>query len=50
MKSLLFNVNATDPLTFTALAILLLGAALIACYFRARQATRVDPMIALRYE
>ncbi len=50
MASLLFQVTAKDPFTFAAVAVLLLAVAFIACFIPAQRATKIDPLIALRYE
>jgi putative ABC transport system permease protein len=50
MATMLFDVAPTDPATFAVIAVLLTSVALLACFIPGRRATKVDPVISLRYE
>jgi ABC-type antimicrobial peptide transport system permease subunit len=50
LSGLLFGVSSVDPVTFAAMAAALIAVTMLACYFPARRASKVDPLVALRYE
>jgi len=50
VASVLYGISATDPVTFILVAVIMVAVALMACFFPARKATKVDPLTAMRYE
>jgi putative ABC transport system permease protein len=50
IASFLYGIQPTDALTFSVVSAMLMGVALLSCYLPARRATRIDPLVALRYE
>jgi putative ABC transport system permease protein len=50
LSSVLYGISATDPVTFISVAVIMIAVALVACFFPARKATKVDPLTAMRYE